>query len=91
MFYLKREANQLWQWLSQAFREEDWEVTWIIFQEELQARFEHTICVRTSMSIIEVKQIGSLRDYQKKFEWLGSRVQGWTWKVLVEHLLMEGA
>lgn len=70
MFYLKREANQLWQWLSQAFREEDWEVTWIIFQEELQARFEHTICVRTSMSIIGVKQIGSLREYQKSLNGL---------------------
>jgi len=30
-----------------------------------------------------VKQVGSLRDYQKEFERLGNRVLGWTQKALV--------
>ena len=31
----------------------------------------------------KVEQVGSLRDYQKEFERLGNRVQGWTQKALV--------
>lgn len=35
------------------------------------------------LSSVRVKQDGSLRDYQKEFEKLGNRVQGWIQKELM--------
>jgi hypothetical protein len=34
-FHLKGEANQWWQWLYYAYKEEGRAVTWEIFEEEL--------------------------------------------------------
>ncbi|KAJ0020848.1 hypothetical protein Pint_31497 [Pistacia integerrima] len=77
-FHLEGEANQWWQWLRRSYKEEGKEVTWEIFQEELWVE-----CEDFDEALSKVKQLGSLRDYQKEFERLGNRVQGWTQKALV--------
>ncbi|KAF2325565.1 hypothetical protein GH714_030423 [Hevea brasiliensis] len=82
-FHLEGEANQWWQWLRRAYKEEQREITWAIFEEELWARFGPTECEDFDEDLSRVKQVGSLRDYQKEFEKLGNRVQGWTQKALV--------
>ena len=82
-FHLEREANQWWQWLRRAYKEKGKEVTWAVFAEELWARFGPTECEDFDEALSRVKQGGSLRDYQKEFERLGNRVQGWTQKALV--------
>ncbi|KAK0605942.1 hypothetical protein LWI29_032451 [Acer saccharum] len=82
-FHLEGEANQWWQWLRRSYKEEGKEVTWEIFQEELWARFGPTECEDFDEALSKVQQLGSLRDYQKEFEWLGNRVHRWTPKALV--------
>ncbi|KAL5575959.1 hypothetical protein UlMin_017658 [Ulmus minor] len=82
-FHLEGEANQWWQWLRHAYQEEDRLVTWELFEEELWARFGPTECEDFDKALSKVRQIGSLRDYQKEFERLGNRVHGWSQKALV--------
>ncbi|KAH9768883.1 hypothetical protein KPL71_011779 [Citrus sinensis] len=82
-FHLEGEANQWWQWLRKSYQEEGRDVTWEIFMEELWARFGPTDCEDFDEALSRVKQTGTLRDYQKEFERLGNRVQGWTQKALV--------
>jgi hypothetical protein len=82
-FHLEGEANQWWQWLHRAYKEEGRTVTWEIFEEELWARFGPTECEDFDEALSRVRQVGSLRDYQKEFERLGNRVHGWTQKALV--------
>ncbi|KAH9704452.1 hypothetical protein KPL70_011464 [Citrus sinensis] len=82
-FHLEGEANQWWQWLRQAYREEERVVTWKIFTKELWARFGPTECEDFDEALSRVRQTGSLRDYQREFERLGNRVHGWTQKALV--------
>jgi len=62
--------------LRRSYKEEDGEVTWDIFQEELWARFGPTECEDFDEALSKVKQEGSLREYQKEFERLGNRVHG---------------
>ncbi|KAK6940972.1 Retrotransposon gag domain [Dillenia turbinata] len=54
-----------------------------LFEEELWARFGSTNCEDFDEALSKIKQIGSLRDYEKEFERLGNWVQGWTQKALV--------
>jgi hypothetical protein len=82
-FHLQGEANQWWQWLRRAYKDEDREVTWPIFEEELWARFGPPECEDFDEALLRVRQGGSLREYQREFERLGNRVQGWTQKALV--------
>ncbi|KAH9648972.1 hypothetical protein KPL70_025802 [Citrus sinensis] len=82
-FHLEGEANQWWQWLRRSYQDEGKVVTWEVFVEELWARFGPTYCEYFDEALSRVKQIGTLRDYQKEFERLGNRVQGWTQKALV--------
>ena len=79
-FHLEGEANQWWQWLRRSYSEE---VAWVDFEEELLARFGPTECEDFDEALSRVKQMGSLRDYQREFEKLGNRMQGWTQKALV--------
>ena len=62
-FHLQGEANQWWQWLRRAYKEERKEVTWGIFVEELWARFKPTDCEDFDEALSKVKQTSSLRDY----------------------------
>ena len=82
-FHLEREANQWWQWLHRAYQEEDRVVTWELFEEELWARFGPIECEDFDEALSKVRQIGSLREYQKEFERLSNRVHGWSQKALV--------
>ncbi|RVW93094.1 Retrovirus-related Pol polyprotein from transposon 17.6 [Vitis vinifera] len=82
-FHLEGEANQWWQWLRRSYSEEGKEVAWADFEEELWARFGPTECEDFDEALSRVKQMSSLRDYQREFEKLGNRVQGWTQKALV--------
>ena len=82
-FHLEGEANQWWQWLSKTYREEARAMTWEVFSEELWARFGPTDCEDFDEALSRVRQSGTLRDYQKEFERLGNRVQGWPQKALV--------
>ena len=63
-FHLEGEANQWWQWLRRAYKEEGKEVTWAVFSEELWARFGPTECEDFDEALSRVKHGGSLRDYQ---------------------------
>ena len=58
-------------------------MTWEVFSEELWARFGPTDCEDFDEALSRVRQSGTLRDYQKEFERLGNRVQGWPQKALV--------
>jgi len=58
-------------------------VTWETFVEELWARCGPTDCEDFDEALSWVKQTGTLCEYQKEFEKLGNRVQGWTQKALV--------
>ncbi|KAH9734992.1 hypothetical protein KPL71_017589 [Citrus sinensis] len=81
--YFGGEANQRWQWLRRTYQEEGIIVTWETFVEELWARFGPMDCEDFDEALSRVKQTGTLREYQKEFEKLGNRVQGWTQKALV--------
>ena len=43
-FHLQGEANQWWQRLRRAYKEDDKEITWDMFIEELWAHFGPTDC-----------------------------------------------
>lgn len=58
-------------------------MTWTEFIEELWARFGPTECEDFDEVLSKIRLVGSLRDYQKEFERLGNRVQGWTQCALV--------
>lgn len=58
-------------------------ISWEKFEEELWARFGPSECENFDEALSRVKQQGNLRDYQREFEKLGNRVQGWTQKALV--------
>ena len=51
--------------------------------KELWAHFRPTGCEDFDEALSKVRQIGSLRDYQKEFERLGNQVHGWSQKPLV--------
>ena len=54
-----------------------------MFAEELLAWFGPTDGEDFDEVLSHITQNGSLRDYQREFEKLGNRVQGWTQKALV--------
>ena len=58
-------------------------MTWEFFEEELWASFGPTECENFDETLSRVQQVRSLHEYQKEFERLGNRVQGWTQKALV--------
>lgn len=82
-FHLEGEANQWWQRLRRAYKEEEKVVTWALFEEELWARFRPKECEDFDEALSRVEQVGSLWDYPKEFEKLHNRVEGWTQKTLM--------
>lgn len=58
-------------------------ISWENFQEELWASFGPSGCEDFDEALSEIKQARTLRDYQRQFEKLGNKVQGWTRKALV--------
>ena len=69
--------------LCQSYKKESKVVTWRIFTEELWAHFRPTDCEDFDEALSRIKRNGTLREYQKDFERLGNRVQGWTQKALI--------
>lgn len=82
-YHLEGEANQWWQWLRKILQIEGQVASWERFQEELWARFGPSACEDFDEALSRIKQVGTLRDYQRKFERLGNKVKGWTQKALV--------
>ena len=58
-------------------------VTWELFKEELWACFGPTDCEDFDEALSKIRQIESLRDYQKEFKRLGNWVDSWLQKALV--------
>ncbi|KAK8530690.1 hypothetical protein V6N12_013195 [Hibiscus sabdariffa] len=54
------EADQWWQWLLCTFKDEGKEVTWLIFEKELWARFGPTDCEDFDETLSRVRQLGRL-------------------------------
>ncbi|KAA8544713.1 hypothetical protein F0562_019440 [Nyssa sinensis] len=79
-----REANQWWQWVRRTYQNEDRVITWLDFEDELWACFGPSDCENFDKDLSRIRQLGSLRDYQKEFERLGNQVRGWTQKALVD-------
>ena len=75
-YHMEGEANQWWKWLKRAYKEENQEITWELFQDELWARFGPTEDEDYDEALSKIKQTGSLRDYQREFERLGNKVKG---------------
>lgn len=82
-YHLRGEANEWWQWLRRTHTEAGKSVSWEVFSEELWSRFGPTDCEDFDEALSKIRQTGDLRDYQREFEKLGNRVQGWTQKALV--------
>ncbi|KAL6312286.1 hypothetical protein AAG906_017119 [Vitis piasezkii] len=82
-YHLEGEANQWWQWIRRTFQEEGRVLSWTNFEDELWARFGPSECEDFDEALSRIRQVGSLRDYQREFERLGNRVQGWTQRALV--------
>ena len=82
-FHLEGEVNQWWQWLHKVYHEERKEVAWDIFVKKLWSRFGPIDCEDFDKFLSKIRQTGSLREYQREFERLGNRVQGWTQKASV--------
>jgi hypothetical protein len=82
-YHLEGEANQWWQWIRRTFRDEGHMLSWDRFEEELWACFGPSECEDFDETLSRVKQQGNFHDYQREFEKLGNRVQGWTQKALV--------
>ncbi|KAF8405746.1 hypothetical protein HHK36_007823 [Tetracentron sinense] len=82
-FYLEGEANQWWQWVQKVYHADTQPVTWEIFERELLARFGPTEYEDFDEALSHIMQKGTLRDYQKDFERLANRVEGWPQKALI--------
>ncbi|XP_035546606.1 uncharacterized protein LOC118348648 [Juglans regia] len=82
-YHLEGEANQWWQWIRRTLREEGRALSWANFENELWARFGPSECEDFDEALSRIRQVGSLRDYQREFERLGNRVHGWTQRALV--------
>ena len=82
-YHLEGEANQWWQWIRRTFQEEGRVLSWMNFEEELWARFGPSECNDFDEALSRIRQVGSLHDYQREFERLGNRVQGWKQRAIV--------
>lgn len=81
-FHLEDEAYQWWQWLERIYRDEGLEITWRVFKREIMTRFGPTKYECFDEALSRVKQTGSLKDYQRKFERIANRVD-WPQAALV--------
>ncbi|CAL1410951.1 unnamed protein product [Linum trigynum] len=82
-FHLEGEANQWWQWLKRTYKDAGESISWELFAQELWARFGPTEGESCDEALSRIRQTGSLRDYQRKFEKLANRCVGWTEQALV--------
>ncbi|CAA0824885.1 Unknown protein, partial [Striga hermonthica] len=82
-YYLDGEANTWWQWVSHVYKNKGEQIRWRDIEKELIARFGYSEYFDYDEALTRIRQTGSLRDYQKEFERIASRVQDWPEKALV--------
>ena len=82
-FHLEGGVNQWWQWMKKVYREEKIEITWEKFKKELLVRFGPIEAEDFDKALSRICQSGTLREYQREFERLANRVNGWPQKALV--------
>ena len=66
-YHLEGEANQWWQWLCKTLQVEGQVASWERFQEELWARFCPLAYEDFDEALSQIRQLGTLRDYQREF------------------------
>ncbi|CAL9217878.1 unnamed protein product [Arabidopsis halleri] len=66
-----------------ALREAGIQITWAVFEEELWVRFGPTDGDDFDEALSKIQQTGTLNDYQREFERLQKKVEGWTQKALI--------
>lgn len=66
-----------------ALRNDRVPISWEIFEQELWARFGPNDGENFHEALTQIRQTGSLSDYQEEFERLQNKVQGWSQEALV--------
>ncbi|CAA0816383.1 Unknown protein, partial [Striga hermonthica] len=82
-YYLDGEANTWWQWVSHVYKNKGEQIRWRDFEKDLIVRFGSSEYFDYDEALTRIRQTGSLRDYQKEFERIASRVRDWPEKALV--------
>lgn len=77
-FHMDCEANHWWQWLHRTYKEENQNMTWTTFTDELWARFDPADGEDFGEALSYIQQCGSLWAYQREFKKLGNQVHMWT-------------
>ncbi|CAA0809627.1 Unknown protein, partial [Striga hermonthica] len=80
-YHLDGEVNVWWQWMMHKNHGEY--MRWRDFKKELITRFGSSDYHDYNEALSRIKQVGSLRDYQKEFERIASRVRDWPEAALV--------
>ncbi|CAA0810409.1 Unknown protein, partial [Striga hermonthica] len=80
-YHLDGEANVWWQWMMHKNHGEY--IRWRDFEKELITRFGSSDYHDYNEALSRIKQVGSLRDDQKEFERIASRVRDWPEAALV--------
>ncbi|CAA0822095.1 Unknown protein, partial [Striga hermonthica] len=80
-YHLDGEANVWWQWVMHKNHGEY--MRWRDFKKELITRFGSSDYHDYNEALSRIKQVGSLREYQKEFERIASRVRDWPESALV--------
>lgn len=82
-YHLDGVANEWWQVISKALREDQIPIRWMVFEEELWGRFGPTDGEDFHEALSRVRQTGTLSDYQQEFKRLHNKVRGWSQQALV--------
>ncbi|CAL9242107.1 unnamed protein product [Arabidopsis halleri] len=82
-YHLDGVANRWWQTTVRALRHDCIAITWEVFEKELWARFGPLEGENFHEALMQLRQTGSLNDYQEEFERLQSMVHGWSQEALV--------
>ncbi|CAL1362653.1 unnamed protein product [Linum trigynum] len=80
---MEGDTNQWWEWMDRTYQTSNMAITWLLFKEELWARFGPTESALSHEALAKIKQTGSLGDYLLDFEKLGNRCYGWTEEALI--------
>ncbi|XP_010474544.1 PREDICTED: uncharacterized protein LOC104754084 [Camelina sativa] len=82
-YHLTEEANLWWQAKSKAIGLPDRQMPWERFEVELWTRFGPLDGEDFDEALCHIQQKGSLLEFQREFERLQNKVEGWTEKALV--------
>lgn len=82
-YHLSAEANEWWQALSKARGLNPNQTSWEIFETELWTRFGPLDGENFDEALSHIRQKGSLLEFQREFERLQNKVEGWSEKALV--------